>query len=166
MENLMWLKANLKVQFYQTDELEVGMLFMNSLYPGTDKEYVEVWELEELPENQTEFMEKNGFPVTLYVTIEKSNPDEPDEVIAHPHQIYWIDRDIYEDELDVITVKDVNQIIQNFGGEILIMIDEDEFDTHGTIVPYMEKDEEDMNEFVILKINYETEEEEDIYEED
>lgn len=165
MSNLMWIRANLKVQFYEPLELEEGMWFMNSLYPGTDREFIELWELDEVPENQAQFVEKNGFPVEIYVTMERSNPDEPDDIIAKPGDIYWIDRDLdEEDTLGVININDVNLIIQNFGGEILILIDEDDFDEDGTITPHFEEDE--LDEYVVLKLNYETENEEEIYEPD
>lgn len=165
MNNLIWIVANLKVQFYEPFELEEKMWFMNSLYPGTDREFVELWELDEVPEDQSQFIEKNGFPVDIFVTIENSNPDKPDDIIANPEEIYWIDRNIYSDgRLDAITIKDVNLIIQNFGGEILIMIDEDDFDKSGIITPYFEESE--LGKHVLLKINYETEDEEEIYEPD
>ena len=45
--NVMWLEANFKVSFYQPENLEAGMWFLNSLYPRTEREFVELWLLEE-----------------------------------------------------------------------------------------------------------------------
>ncbi len=39
MQHLMWLEANFKVSFYQPEDLLAGMWFMNSLYPGTDRQF-------------------------------------------------------------------------------------------------------------------------------
>ena len=45
-KDAMWLEANFKVSFYQPEDLLAGMWFMNSLYPGTDREFVELYNSE------------------------------------------------------------------------------------------------------------------------
>ena len=102
--HVMWLEANFKVSFYQPEDLLAGMWFMNSLYPGTDREFVELWLLEEdiIEEEYDNFVAKHGFPVEPIVTLEMNNPDEPDLVVAYPAEIGWV----YEDEDDELLEDD------------------------------------------------------------
>lgn len=153
-DNVMWIEVNLKTHFYQPEKLEKGMWFLNSLYPGTDKEFVEVWELEEDVEDYDDFVSKNGYPVELLLTMEMSNPDEPDEVIVFSEDIAWV----YDDEtetMDVIDIKFVNNIIQNYGGKVFLLIDEKIYDELDEVVP-----EIDAN-LVIVTYPFEEEDEEE-----
>ena len=133
MRNLMWLEANLKVSFYQPEDLLAGMWFMNSLYPGTDREFVELWLLEEdiIEEEYDNFVAKNGFPVEPMITLEMENPDEADLIVAYPPEIGWIHQD--DDSIREFDIDDANWIIQFNDGKISILIDEKAYDQDGTI---------------------------------
>jgi hypothetical protein len=156
MQNLMWLEANLKVSFYQPEKLEQGMIFMNSLYPGTDKEFVELWLLEEdiIEEEYDKFINKNGFPVEIMVTMEMSNPDEPDYIVAYFPEIGWIHQD--DDSIREFDIDDANWIIQNNNGSVCVLIDEEAYDQDGTIYTITEE------QLVIMKYQFA----DDIYDED
>jgi hypothetical protein len=129
----MWLEANFKVSFYQPEDLLAGMWFMNSLYPGTDREFVELWLLEEdiIEEEYDNFIAKNGFPVEPMVTLEMGNPDEADLIVAYSPEIGWVHQD--DDSIREFDIDDANWIIQNNGGKISILIDEQAYDQDGTI---------------------------------
>jgi len=155
MRHLMWLEANLKVSFYQPEKLEQGMIFMNSLYPGTDKEFVELWLLEEdiIEEEYDNFVNKNGFPVEMMVTLEMKNPDEPDLIVAYPPEIGWIHQN--DDSIREFDIDDANWIIQNNGGSVCVLIDEQAYDQDGTIYTITEDQE------VIMKYQFDNDEDQD-----
>ena len=148
MRHLMWLEANFKVSFYQPEDLLAGMWFMNSLYPGTDRECVELWLLEEdiIEEEYDNFVAKNGFPVEPMVTLEMGNPDEADLIVAYSPEIGWIHQD--DDSIREFDIDDANWIIQNNGGVVHVLIDEQAYDQDGTIYTITEDQE------VIMKYRF------------
>jgi hypothetical protein len=152
----MWLEANFKVSFYQPEDLLAGMWFMNSLYPGTDREFVELWLLEEdiIEEEYDNFVAKNGFPVEPMVTLEMGNPDEADLIVAYPPEIGWIHQD--DDSIREFDIDDANWIIQNNGGVVHLLIDEQAYDQDGTIYTITEDQE------VIMKYRFT----DDLYDDD
>jgi hypothetical protein len=152
----MWLEANFKVSFYQPEDLLAGMWFMNSLYPGTDREFVELWLLEEdiIEEEYDNFVAKNGFPVEPMVTLEMGNPDEADLIVAYSPEIGWIHQD--DDSIREFDIDDANWIIQNNGGVVHVLIDEQAYDQDGTIYTITEDQE------VIMKYQFD----DDIYDDD
>lgn len=156
--HVMWLEANLKVSFYQPEDLLAGMWFMNSLYPGTDREFVELWLLEEdiIEEEYDNFVNKHGFPVEPMITLEMSNPDEPDLIVAYSPEIGWVYEDD-DDELRAFDIDDANWIIQNNDGKVHILIDEEAYDQDETIFTITEDQE------VILKYFFFDDEDEDEY---
>lgn len=157
-KDAIWIEANFKVSFYQPEDLLAGMWFMNSLYPGTDREFVELWLLEEdiIEEEYDNFVAKHGFPVEPMVTLEMSNPDEPDLIVAYSPEIGWVYDD---DELRTFDIDDANWIIQNNDGKVHILIDGEAFDQDETIYTLTEDQE------VILKYFFlEDYEEEDLTE--
>lgn len=161
MRHLMWLEANFKVSFYQPEDLLAGMWFMNSLYPGTDREFVELWVLEEdiIEEEYDNFIAKNGFPVEPMVTLEMGNPDEPDLIVAYSPEIGWIHQD--DDSIREFDIDDANWIIQNNDGKISILIDEQAYDQDETIYTITEDQEVILKYFFIEDLNAEDEDLED-----
>jgi hypothetical protein len=131
------------------------MWFMNSLYPGTDREFVELWLLEEdiIEEEYDNFIAKNGFPVEPMVTLEMGNPDEADLIVAYPPEIGWIHQD--DDSIREFDIDDANWIIQNNGGVVHILIDEEAYDQDGTIYTITEDQE------VIMKYQFDNDEDQD-----
>lgn len=133
----MWIETNLKVSFYQPEKLERGAWFMNSLYPGTDKEFVELWELEEdVPDDEyDDFIRVNGYPVEVLLTVEMQNPDELDDIVAFAEDFAWM-YEFEDDEYTLIDIKDINNIIQNYNAKVFLLIDEIQYeDGQGEIIP-------------------------------
>lgn len=160
-DDVMWIEVNLKTSFYQPEKLEKGMWFMNSLYPGTDREYVELWELEvDVPDDgYDEFVSLCGYPVQLLFTMEMQNPDEPDDIIVFSENIGWV-YDTENETMDVIDLKFVNNVIANYGGKVFLLIDEFLYDDDGEVVPEME------NDLVIATYPFEEESDDEEYHED
>lgn len=138
-DGLIWLEVNLKTNFFQPEKLEKGLWFINSLYPGTDREYVEIWELEEdvSEEDYDEFVAVNGYPVQVVLTMEMQNPDEPDDIIAFFEDLGWF-YDVEKETMDIIELKEINKIIQEHGGKVYLLVDEWFYDVEGEVVPEME----------------------------
>ena len=155
-DDVMWIEVNLKISFYQPDKLERGAWFMNSLYPGTNREFVELWELDEdIPESGYEdFTRINGYPVEILLTIEKQNPDEPDDIIVFAEDFGWM-YDTEEELMELITIKHINNIIQNYGGKVFLLIDESYYNDEEEIVPERESN------LIILTYPFEEEYEEE-----
>ncbi len=158
-KDVMWLEANFKVSFYQPEDLLAGMWFMNSLYPGTDREFVELWLLEEdiIEEEYDNFVNKHGFPVEPIVTLEMSNPDEPDLIVAYSPEIGWVYED--EDELRTFDIDDANWIIQNNDGKVHILIDGAAYEQDETIFTITEDQEVILKYFFLEDFNAEDEDE-------
>ena len=148
-KDAMWLEVNLKVNFYQPEDLLAGMWFMNSLYPGTDREFVELWLLEEdiIEEEYDNFVDKNGFPVEPMLTLEMINPDESDLIVAYPPEIGWVHED---NELRPFDIDDANWIIQYNDGKVHILVDEQAYDQDETIFTITE-DQEVILQYLFLE---------------
>jgi hypothetical protein len=153
--SVIWIEVNLKTVFYQPEVLEKGQWFINSLYPGTDREYFELWELEEdVPDSEYQlFIAENGYPVEVVLSLEMQNPDEPDDVVVYSEEIGWM-YNIETERVELITLKDVNKIIDVYGGKVFLLVDEWFYDVEGEVVP------ETKNNLVILTLPFENEEEE------
>jgi hypothetical protein len=102
---------------YISNELEIGMLFINRISVGVIEPYIELFELEEIPDNIDEFMSKHGCPIELAIIDE-----EGDVVIIHD-EIGWMDDG---NDLREITLNDVNIILKEYDGYINIEVDEDD----------------------------------------
>lgn len=154
-EETIWIEVNLKTTFYQPEELQRGAWFMNSLRPGTSREFVELWELEQdVPDSEyEEFVQKNGYPVEVVLTMEMQNPDEPDDIIVYAEEMGWM-YNMETERVELITLKDVNKIIDVYGGKVFLLVDEWFYDIEGEVVP------ETKNNLVILTFPFENEEEE------
>lgn len=154
--DVIWVEVNLKTSFYQPEKLQKGAWFMNSLYPGTDREYVELWELEEdVPDEQyDEFITENGYPVEIVLSMEMQNPDEPDDVVVYAEEIGWL-YNIEKESMELLTIKHVNTIIQEYGGKVFLLVDEWFYDNENEIIPEL------ANNLVILTFPFENEEFED-----
>ena len=129
----MWVAVELVFRHYQPQELEAGMLFMNTLYPShEDKEQIEVWELkeEDLYEQITPeimFME-NGFPVKPWII------DDDGAVVSTPDEIGIFDpgKDL---EVTKLSITEMNFIMREFDGLLEIYVDEEVLESIGELQP-------------------------------
>ena len=115
----MWYNAELVLKSYNPDELEVGMFFFTLITIGVIDTIPEIWMLEELPEDKDAFLSKNGAPVELYII------DEDDDILAMPNEIGWYDEGDDSEDLEDISLKQLNKIIQDSNGWLMVEIDKD-----------------------------------------
>ena len=118
----MWFPAEISLSSYLPDELEEGMLFINRISVGVIEPYIELFELEEIPEDPEAFMVKHGAPVDLLII------DDEENIIAFQDQIGWWDEGEDTDELREITLDDINYILRELEGHVDIEYDEIEDD--------------------------------------
>ena len=116
----MWYPAEISFSSYLPPELEEGMLFINRISVGVIEPFIELFELEELPEDPDAFMAKHGCPVELLIVDENGN------LLASHDEIGWWDEGDDSDEYRDITLDDINYLLREFEGYIDIKYDEDE----------------------------------------
>ena len=116
----MWYPAEIALMSYLPPELEVGMLFINRISVGVIEPFIELFELEEIPEDPDAFMSRHGVPVELVIIDESGN------LLASHDEIGWWDEGEHTDELRDITLDDINYLLREFDGYIDIEYDEDE----------------------------------------
>jgi hypothetical protein len=115
----MWYPAEISLSSYLPSELEVGMLFTNRISVGVIDPYVELFELEEIPEDADAFMAKHGAPVELVII------DEDGKFVASHDEIGWWDDGDDTDEYREVTLDDINYLIREFEGYVDIEIDDE-----------------------------------------
>ena len=115
----MWYPAEISLSSYLPSELEVGMLFTNRISVGVIDQYVEIFDLEEIPEDADAFMAKHGAPVELVII------DEDGKFVASHDEIGWWDDGDDTDEYREVTLDDINYLIREFEGYVDVEIDDE-----------------------------------------
>jgi hypothetical protein len=123
----MWYTGEIVLKSYLPFTLEEGMLFVNRISVGIMEPYVELWALEEVPEDADAFMATNGAPVELFII------DDDEELLATEEQLGWWDEGQHTDELREISLDDINFILRECDGYIDIEIS-DETEDPGVIL--------------------------------
>ena len=114
----MWYPAEISLSSYLPSELEVGMLFINRISVGVVEPYIELFELEEVPEDADAFMAKHGAPVELIII------DEDGDILASHDEIGWWDDGDDSDEYRDVTLDDINYLFRELEGYVDIQIDD------------------------------------------
>tara|TARA_R100000541_G_C1885264_1_gene82860 strand:+ start:658 stop:1104 length:447 start_codon:yes stop_codon:yes gene_type:complete len=121
----MWIAVELVFHQYGPDEIKPGTLFMNLLYVGTDKEVVEVFEIDkqtaDLANKRLINIDEFGYPVQPFLL------DDDGKVVSTPDEIGWFDHP-REEILQEFTTKEMNIVMRDFDGLLEIFIDEDEYE--------------------------------------
>lgn len=117
----MWYPAEISLSSYLPDELQEGMLFINRISVGVVEPYIELFELEEVPEDADAFMANNGAPVNVIIIT----PDDGN-VRAVQDNIGWWDEGEDSDEYREVTLDDINYLLREFDGYVDIEFDDDE----------------------------------------
>jgi hypothetical protein len=94
------------------------MLFINRISVGVIEPYIELFELEEVPEDADAFMSKHGAPVELVII------DDEGGLLASHDEIGWWDDGDDSDEYRDVTLEDINYLLRELDGYIDIEIDE------------------------------------------
>lgn len=148
----MYCPAELVLKSYKPLRLEEGMLFITKLNPNTRKEYVELWELKELPVNTEEFYVKNGYPVELQVVYDN-------ELLVDHHEIGWFDEGAHTDDLREISLKEINTILYDYDGEVDIEIEEELLEKEDKMKAIIKEGKAVLS----FPFTYEEEDEDDIF---
>lgn len=106
----MWYIAELVLKNYSPTNLEKGMLFFDDLEG-------DVFPLDIIPVDVEGFTKAYGMPVELFII------DSMDNTLAKPTELGWVAKD---DELQPLTLDDVNFILNMFGGVVEIDVDDDD----------------------------------------
>ena len=114
----MWYPAEISLSSYLPPELEVGMLFINRISVGVMDPYIELFELEEVPEDADAFMAKHGAPVQLVII------DDEGGILASHDEIGWWDDGDDSDEYRDVTLDDINYLLRELDGYVDIEVDE------------------------------------------
>lgn len=118
----MYIDAELVLKSYKPLELEEGMFFVNKIVRTDD---IELFILEEIPDDEETFLVTHGYPIELYVIQhELLNNTETPIILATPEQIGWWDDDD-SDEFTEISLEKINNIISQFTGLLEIYIDDE-----------------------------------------
>lgn len=117
----MWYPAEISLSSYLPSELEEGMFFINRISVGVVDPYIELFELEEVPEDADAFMAKHGAPVKVIIIT----PDDGN-VRATQDEIGWWDEGEDSDEYREVTLDDINYLLKEFDGYVDIEFDDDE----------------------------------------
>lgn len=117
----MWYPAEISLSSYLPDTLQEGMLFINRISVGVVEPYIELFELEQVPEDQDEFMAKHGAPVKVIIIT----PDDGN-VRATQDEIGWWDDGDDVDEYREVTLDDINYLLREFNGYVDIEFDDEE----------------------------------------
>lgn len=112
---------------YKPLRLDKGMLFL----VRQNKEMV-IIQLDKIPFDMDECIRDYGYPVDPYI-IAEGNPNlDEDYILVYPHQIGWWDEGEHSDDLYDITVKEINQILDN---DCFVDVEVEEDDIYGRPVP-------------------------------
>lgn len=116
----MWYTGELVLKSYLPFKLEEGMLFVNRISVGVIDPYVEIYMLEEVPEDKDDFMAKHGAPIDIFII------DDNEEILAFEDDFAWWDEGQHTDELREISLDDINYILRECDGYIDIEMSENE----------------------------------------
>jgi len=116
----MWYTGEIVLKSYLPFTLEEGMLFVNRISVGIMEPYIELWTLEEIPEDADTFMAANGAPVELFII------DDDEELLATEEELGWWDEGQHTDELREISLDDINYLLRECDGYIDIELSEND----------------------------------------
>lgn len=114
----MWKIHQLVWQNYIPQSLEIGMWFIS-------RNDNQVFFLEKLPRNREEFIMANGYPIYFSIANDKDNIVLDLPKFEGMDSIAWWDEGDHTDEFRDITVKDINEILENVDGYISVLVDDE-----------------------------------------
>ena len=118
----MYKEAELVLHSYHPLYIEKGMYFSRLIWPRSDRQYREIWQLDRNIEDEDVFMAINGPPVKLVIV----GPNFPyDAISIDSEDIGWFDVGDDSDELHDITVNEINVILDKYQGTLEIDVDDE-----------------------------------------
>ncbi len=124
--NLVWIAIELVLHHDYDEKILPETLFMNVHYPGSDKEFVEVYPLGSAAYKVFEkgmiLPDSFGYPVKPHII------DDNGITVVHPDEIGYFDNPRTDDEYEMFTSKQMNIILQDFDGICELLVYEDELE--------------------------------------
>lgn len=160
----MFTQAKLILKSYFPKKLEKGMWFL-IVHHGQVSVYQLGYDIRHEQEKEL-YLQNNGAPVEPYIYLE-GNPNVPEEtsLMAEPEQIGWFDEGEHTDEMHDITIKEINNILDN-DGWCEIDVEEEHLDDEETHEDYIKVVPVLLQDKVIIRYEEDEEEEEEIEEEE
>jgi hypothetical protein len=143
----MFTLAKLVFKSYMPLQLEKGMWFASKqkdIVYGKIYEYLQIHELQHVPQDKDSYIALNGAPVEPYIVMPMQNQDDKEEILATPDQIGWWDQGDNSDDLEDLTVQIINAYIYGEDGEngdvaLEVFDSEDEEGIHRNVVFFHNK---------------------------
>jgi hypothetical protein len=135
----MFILAKLVFKSYMPKQLEKGMWFVSKqkdVVYGKIYEYLQIHELQHVPQDMDSYIAVNGAPVEPYIVLPMNNPDDPEHIIAKPEQIGWWDDEPENEDgsWEDLTAKIINNHIYGENGEegeiAVEMVEDEDGDKH------------------------------------
>lgn len=138
----MYKTARIVLISYQVDKIDDEMLFaMTATVNG--ESYLHVYNVEEQPADFDEFIALHGYPVQPYLmAMEHNNPDIPEDILAIPDQMAWVD---YGDTLHELDIETLNYYLRDYDGFVKVYTEDNQVyleDGKVVISEFGEDDEE------------------------
>lgn len=151
----MYKTARIVLISYQVDKIDDEMLFaMTATVNG--ESYLHVYNVEEQPADFDEFISLHGYPVQPYLmAMEHNNPDIPEDILAIPDQMAWVD---YGDTLHELDIETLNYYLRDYDGFVKVYTENDEVyleDGKVVISEFGEEEEDDDEEYEDDDIDWE-----------
>jgi hypothetical protein len=151
----MYKTARIVLISYQVDKVDDEMLFaMTATVNG--ETYLHTYTVDEQPADLDEFFSLHGYPVQPYLmAMEHNNPDIPEDILAIPDQMAWVDFGGYLHELDIDTL---NYFLRDYDGFVKVYTEDNEVyleDGKVVIAEFDVEEDDDDNEDVDDNIDWE-----------
>ena len=142
----MYKTARIVLISYQVDKIDDEMLFaMTATVNG--ESYLHVYNVEEQPVDFDEFISLHGYPVQPYLmAMEHNNPDIPEDVLAIPDQMAWVD---YGDTLYELDIETLNYYLRDYDGFVKVYTEDNQVyleDGKVVIASFDVEDDEDEDD--------------------
>ena len=138
----MYRQAELVTNSYHPTYISKGQLFLRRIWPGSDREYVELWKLEQDVEDEEVFVAVKGAPVHVLII----DINYPYNVIAYTEDIAWFDEEDESDELHDVTLNELNTILDKYQGMLEIDVDDDYvplYQQDKVVIRYLQEEEKE-----------------------
>lgn len=112
-----YIPAVLTLESYIPDQLKPGMLFLAVLYEGTEREFRQLWKFSKSTLSLEEHVQLYGYPVKPVI--------QWNDFFIEERNIGWLDEGEDDQDMQLLSLKDMNDILNNYDGELEILVDEE-----------------------------------------
>jgi hypothetical protein len=150
----MYQTARIVLVSYQVDKIDDEMLFaMTATVNG--ESYLHTYTVDEPILLFDEFIVLHGYPVQPYLmAMEHNNPDIPEDIIATPDQMAWVD---YGNTLHELDIETLNYLLRDYNGFVKVYTEMGEvyLEDGKVVIARLDVDDEEGDEWVDDDIDWE-----------